>query len=89
METVGFNAENTYVFFDTFVPPGWSFEDVNEQEIYGAFRDDHCEQNKRKSVTHVCQASVENCDDDDLVEGTEYVSHFSFPLDFQFLAQRE
>ena len=54
VETTGFNAENTYVFFETFVPKGWSFEDANEQETYGQFRDDHAEQNKRNSVTHCC-----------------------------------
>jgi len=26
-------------------------------------------------------------EDDDVVEGTEYVSHFGFPLDFQFLVK--
>ena len=28
-------------------------------------------------------------DDSDAVEGTQFVSHFSFPLDFQLLAQTE
>ena len=26
----GFNSENTYIFYDTFVPDGWSFEEANE-----------------------------------------------------------
>ena len=47
METCGFNADNTYVFYDTFVPEGWAFEDANDQEIYGFIRDDHAEYNKR------------------------------------------
>lgn len=47
METCGFNADNTYVFFDTFVPEGWAFEDANEQETYGFVRDEHAEYNKR------------------------------------------
>lgn len=89
MACSGFSAENTYVFYDVFVPEGWSFEDANEQESFGAFRDEHSEPNKRKSVTHVSQAAVELIDDDDEVEGTHFVSHFSFPLDFQFIAQRE
>lgn len=43
----------------------------------------------RSSVTHCSKAAVELVNDDDNVEGTQYVSHFSFPLDFQFLAQTE
>ena len=43
----------------------------------------------RKSVTHLSQATVEIIDDADYVEGTQYVSHFSFPLDFQFMAQHD
>ena len=39
-------------------------------------------------MTHVSRARVELIDDTDMVEGTQYVSHFSFPLDFQFIAQR-
>ena len=38
-------------------------------------------------MTHLSKASVKLIDDADYVEGTQYVSHFSFPLDFQFLAQ--
>ena len=43
----------------------------------------------RKSVTHTSKACVELVDDEENVEGTQYVSHFSFPLDFQMLAQTE
>ena len=43
----------------------------------------------RKSVTHLSKATVEIIDDADYVEGTQYVSHFSFPLDFQFMAQND
>ena len=45
--------------------------------------------NCRKSVTHLSKATVEVIDDPDFVEGTQYVSHFSFPLDFQFMAQNK
>ena len=47
MEACGFNAPNTYVLFDTIVPDGWAFEDVNEQETFSTKRDEHCENNKR------------------------------------------
>ena len=40
-------------------------------------------------MTHTSQATVELVDDTDAVEGTQYVSHFSFPLDFQLLAQTD
>ena len=96
VETCGFNADNTYVFYDTFLPEGWAFEDANAEETFGVVRDEHAEPNKRyviglyvhkeiiyrKSVTHLSKATVEIVDDADYVEGTQYVSHFSFPLDF-------
>ena len=47
METCGFNADNTYVFYDTFLPDGWSFEDANAEETYASVRDEHAEFNKR------------------------------------------
>jgi hypothetical protein len=47
VETVGFNAEQTYVFFDTFVPEGWTFEDFNAYETLEPVRDEHAENNKR------------------------------------------
>lgn len=40
-------------------------------------------------MTHLSKASVERIEDDGNVEGTHYVSHFSFPLDFQFLAHED
>jgi len=40
-------------------------------------------------VTHCSKATVQLVNDDENVEGTQYVSHFSFPLDFQLLAQTE
>ena len=30
VETVGFQAENTYIRYDTFLPEGWAFEEANE-----------------------------------------------------------
>ena len=47
VETVGFQAENTYIFYDTFLPEGWTFEESNEQEIFGQIRDEHGEVNKK------------------------------------------
>lgn len=44
------------------------------------------EYNKRKSVTQVSCASVEASTDPEDPEGTQYVSHFCFPFDYQFLA---
>lgn len=43
----GFQAENLYVTFNTFVPEGWRFEDANEYEVYRPVRDDYAEDNKR------------------------------------------
>ena len=40
-------------------------------------------------MTHCSKATVELIEDAENVEGTQYVSHFSFPLDFQLLAQTE
>jgi len=55
----------------------------------GVLRDDQAEFNKRTSVTQVSKAHVELLDDEDQIEGTQYVSNFGFPLDFQFLAEEE
>ena len=52
VETKGFAADNTYIFYETFLPEGWTFEESNEQEVFGFIRDEHAEVNKRKSVTH-------------------------------------
>lgn len=47
VSTVGFNAEQTYVFFDTFVPDGWTFEDANSYESFDTVRDEHAENNRK------------------------------------------
>ena len=47
VETVGFQAENTYIFYETFLPEGWAFEEANEQEVFGQIRDEHAEANKK------------------------------------------
>ena len=47
VEACGFNSDNTYVFYETILPDGWTFEDANEQETYGTVRDEHAEYNKR------------------------------------------
>ena len=51
VETIGFNAEQTYVFFDTFVPEGWTFEDSNAYECFDTVRDEHDEVNRRYVAT--------------------------------------
>lgn len=43
----------------------------------------------RKSVTQLSSATVKLVEDNEIVEGTEYVSHFGFPLDLQFLAKHQ
>jgi hypothetical protein len=43
----GFNAENLYIYYDTLVSEGWTFEDANEYEMHGTLRDEHSENNKR------------------------------------------
>ena len=47
VETCGFNSDNTYVFFDTFLPDGWRFEEDSQAEMYSTIRDQHAEPNKR------------------------------------------
>lgn len=47
VETVGFEADNTYIFYETFLPEGWTFEEANEQEVFGQIRDEHAEANKQ------------------------------------------
>ena len=47
VQTCGFDAESTYVFYDTFLPSGWSFEDANAYEAFETFRDDHAENNRK------------------------------------------
>ena len=77
------------MFYEVFLPSGWSFEDYNEYETYGLVREETSEFNKRKSSTHISQANVEITDDTDNADGTEYVSHFCFPFDYQFLAKED
>jgi hypothetical protein len=43
----GFQASDLYIFYDTLVSEGWTFEDSNDYELYGTVRDDNCEMNKR------------------------------------------
>lgn len=31
----GFNAESLYIYYDTLVSEGWTFEDTNEYEMFG------------------------------------------------------
>ena len=89
VSALDFDAENIYIRYQLFLPPGWAFEDANEFEIAGVLRDDQAEFNKRSSTTQMSKARVELIDDEDQIEGTQYVSHFCFPLDFQFLAEDE
>jgi hypothetical protein len=76
-----------YIFYEVFLPEGWTFEDYNEYETYGITREETTEFNKRSSSTHISQANVEMCDDPENPEGTQNVSHFCFPFDYQFLAK--
>lgn len=43
--------------------------------------------NFRESCTHIASANVEPSTNPDDPEGTNYVSHFCFPFDYQFLAK--
>lgn len=47
VSATGFNAENLYIYYDTMVSEGWTFEDANEYENFGTIRDLHTENNKR------------------------------------------
>jgi hypothetical protein len=65
-----------YLFYEVFIPEGWSFEDYNEYEVAGLIREETSEFNKRNSSTHISRASVEASTDPEDPEGTQYVSHF-------------
>lgn len=52
----GFNESRLYVFYETMVTEGWTFEDQNDYEMYGTVRDDTIESNKRQSVTQTSDA---------------------------------
>lgn len=77
------------MFYEVFIPEGWSFEDYNEYEIQGLLREETTEFNKRNSFTHVSKANVEPSTDPEDPEGTQYISHFCFPFDYQFLAKED
>lgn len=66
---------------------GWLYEDVNEYELYGITRDDTCEFNKRKSVTHVSVGRVDGSQDPEDEDTTKFTSHFCFPFEYQFMAK--
>lgn len=82
VDAQGFDAPKTYIFFETFLPDGWSFEDYNKYETMSVTREDNAEFNKRNSSTHISNASVEPTDYD---EETIFVSNFCFPFDYQFV----
>ena len=47
VSATGFNVESLYIYYDTIVSEGWTFEDANEYEMFGTVRDEHTENNKR------------------------------------------
>jgi hypothetical protein len=47
VQASGFESENVYIMYDTFITDGWTFEDNNEYEISSALRDEHDESNRR------------------------------------------
>ena len=71
------------------MPEGWTFEDYNEYETFGITREDTTEFNKRESCTHTSKGTVQSSEDPTNIEGTEFVNHFCFPFDYQFLAKEE
>ena len=77
------------MFYEAFLPDGWTFEDYNEYETFGITREETTEFNKRESCTHASKATVQSNEDPNNPEGTEYVSHFCFPFDYQFLAKED
>ena len=68
-------------------PTRTRYEDVNEYELYGITRDDTCEFNKRKSVTHVSVGRVDVTQDPEDEDTTKFTSHFCFPFEYQFMAK--
>lgn len=88
VKTSGFQAESTYIMFEVLLPTdGWIFEDINEYEMYGIIRDNTVEYNKRNTVTHVSRGYLEQSNDHRDMDINRYVSHFSFPFDYQFKAK--
>jgi hypothetical protein len=47
VQASGFESENVYIMYDTFITDGWTFEDNNEYELSSALRDEHDESNRR------------------------------------------
>lgn len=47
VSATGFNSESLYIYYDTIVSEGWTFEDANEYEMLGSVRDEQSENNKR------------------------------------------
>jgi len=43
----GFQSERLYVFYDTFMTEGWTFEDQNSYEMSNTVRDEQDEINRR------------------------------------------
>jgi hypothetical protein len=43
----GFSEESLYIFYEVFMPDGWTFEDYNEYETMGITKDETSEFNKR------------------------------------------
>ena len=43
----GFQAERLYIFYDTFLTEGWTFEDSNSYEMSDTVRDERDEVNRR------------------------------------------
>jgi hypothetical protein len=76
----GFEHDKGYVMTQIFMPEDWSFEDFNDYDTLGGSWENTSEVNRRKSVTQVSQATVEQVDGEKV-----NVSHFCFPLEFQFI----
>lgn len=76
----GFDHERGYVMSQVFMPEDWAFEDFNDYDTLGQSTENVSEVNRRKCVTQVSQATVEQIDGEKV-----NVSHFCFPLDYQFI----
>jgi len=63
-----------------FMPEDWSFEDHHDYDTLGSSWENTSEVNRRRCVTQVSQAVVEQIDGERV-----NVSHFCFPLDYQFI----
>lgn len=85
----GFRAPNLYITFSLVLPDdGWLYEDDNE-ELFCTNHDRTSEYNKRQSITQMSTGRVDVTQDPEDEDTTKFTSHFCFPFDYQFKANKD